>query len=213
MQAVIIGATGLVGSRLLTKLLTDSAIHKVISVGRKNLHVNNPKLVQVIIPSLDEISSHADELKGELYYCCLGTTIKKAGNKESFKKVDHDAILEFAKIALTHKAKSFSLISASGANKNSHFFYNKVKGQTEEDLKALGLSRVIIFRPSLLIGDRDEKRPGEEMAIKAYHFLSPLLPKAISSRAGTDVSVLANRMLVESKYSTDKCKTIPASDL
>lgn len=199
MKAVIIGATGLVGSSLLQKLLKDPAIERIVSVVRRKSSVTDPKLREVVFKEFTDLPQLANELNGDLYYCCLGTTIKKAQNQENFRKVDHEGVLEFGKIAKDKSAKAFVLVSAAGANEKSNIFYNKVKGQTEKDLMDLGLNHLVIMRPSLLIGEREENRPAEKIAIKAFKLLRPVLPKSIAVRAGTEVEVLAEKMLRESK--------------
>src|ERR1700674_3878160 len=130
MIATLIGGTGFTGSFLVRKLLADSAITKVISVSRKPLNISNAKLAEVLISDLAELPSIESKIRGEIYFCCLGTTIKAAGSKENFEKVDHDAVVAFAKIAEAHDARSFTSVSAMGANASSMFFYNRVKGRT-----------------------------------------------------------------------------------
>src|SRR3982075_3879732 len=102
MIATIIGSTGLTGSFLVRQLLADSAITKVISVSRKSLNISNSKLTELLVSDLAELPSIESKIRGELYFCCLGTTIKTAGSKENFEKVDRDAIVAFAKIAKAH---------------------------------------------------------------------------------------------------------------
>jgi uncharacterized protein YbjT (DUF2867 family) len=213
MQAVIIGASGLVGSELLKKMLQDPVIEKIIAVGRKELPYSNPKLEQVLIPSLNELSFQKDALKGDIYFCCLGTTIKKAGNQDQFKKVDKQAVLEFAQIALAHNARSFLLVSAHGANVHSKIFYNRVKGETEEAIMSLNLNQLLIFRPALLIGQRQEKRSAEELAIRIFQSLESFLPKTFTARVGTKVDTLALKMLSDSKNSGQKIKITEAIEL
>jgi uncharacterized protein YbjT (DUF2867 family) len=150
MIATLIGSTGLTGSFLAQLLLADSAIAKVISISRKPLKIANAKLTEILVSDLAQLPSMETKIRGELYFCCLGTTIKTAGSKEHFEKVDYAAIVAFAKIAKARDAKSFTLISSMGANARSMFFYNQVKGRTEDDVKALGLRSLIIFRPALL---------------------------------------------------------------
>lgn len=206
MKAIIIGSTGLVGSHLLIKLLNDSAIDKVISFVRRPQMVH-PKLQEIEFSTFDEITPQ----KGDLYFCCLGTTIKKAGSQENFTKVDHDGVLKFATIA--KEGKSLAIVSAAGADKDSYIFYNRVKGQTEEDLKKLRLRNLIIMRPSLLIGEREEKRPLEKTFIKAYELLSPVLPASLKSKAGTDVNVLADKMLTEAKKLSEGVKVFDPTEI
>jgi uncharacterized protein YbjT (DUF2867 family) len=147
MIATLMGGTGLTGSFLVRDLLADSAITRVISVSRKPLNISNAKLTEVLVSNLAELLSIESRIRGQLYFCCLGTTIKKAGSKENFEKVDHDTVVAFAKIAKAHDATSFTFISAVGANAKSMIFYNRVKGRTEDDVKALGLRSLIISNP------------------------------------------------------------------
>src|ERR1700720_1466994 len=152
MIATVIGSTGLTGAFLVRDLLADSAITKVMSVSRRSLNISDSKLTEVLVSDLAELPTIQSKIRGELYFSCLGTTIKAAGSKENFEKVDHAAIVDFAKIANAHDAKSFTLVSAMGANAKSMLFYNRVKGRTEDDVKPLGLPSLIIFRPALLVG-------------------------------------------------------------
>jgi uncharacterized protein YbjT (DUF2867 family) len=212
MIAVIIGSTGLVGSEVLSLLLKDSSIKKVISFSRRSVGIENSKLNEVIAP-LRDLSAHANRLKGDLYFCCLGTTIKSAKTKDNFKKVDQDAVLEFAKIARTNSAKCFTVVSAQGADENSRFFYNQIKGEVEESLKRYEFKNLIIFKPSLLIGDRKERRPMESMLIKTFRFLGPLLSENLARQAGTDIKVLAQRMLELAKMDTQGLIIVEAKSI
>ncbi len=157
------GATGLVGSLLVNKLLVDNDITQVISISRKLLHIKNPKLKEIIITTLSDLTLHQSELQGDIYFCCLGTTIKDAGSQENFKKVDYDAVIAFARIAKIHNAQSFVVISAAGADTNSLFFYSRVKGEVENVLQKMHLKRLVIFRPSVLVGNRKTFRLGESV--------------------------------------------------
>jgi hypothetical protein len=213
MIATLIGSTGLTGSALLRRLLIEPAITKVISVSRKPLSISNSKLTQVLVSSLVELPSIHSDILGELYFCCLGTTIKNAGSKENFEKVDHDAVVRFARIAKAHDATSLALISAMGANANSMFFYNQVKGRTENDLKGLGLRSLIIFRPALLVGPRHEFRLAERIASKTLVPLSRILPIRIRKRLITEAEVLAARMLQEGIAAPGGVHVVEAKDI
>jgi uncharacterized protein YbjT (DUF2867 family) len=177
--AWIAGATGLVGSKLLARLLDDSAVAQLVSLGRSRVDVTSSKLLQrhVDFAALDVAGLPAPNLA----FCALGTTIGKAGSQQAFRAVDHDAVLSFAKAALAAGAKTFLLVSALGANAGSSVFYNRVKGETETDLRALGFASLVIAQPSLLLGDRVESRPAERVAVVASRFLAPLL-KPFASR-------------------------------
>lgn len=213
MIATLIGGTGLTGSFLVRQLLADSAITKVISISRKSLGISNPKLAEVLISDLAELPSIESKTRADLYFCCLGTTIKAAGSKENFEKVDHAAIVAFAKIARAHDAKSFALVSAMGANANSMIFYNRVKGQTENDVRALGLRSLVIFRPALLVGPRLEFRLAERIITKTLVPLSSILPARIQKNLVTNAETLATRMLVEGKTSPAGVHVMQAKDI
>ena len=213
MIATLIGGTGLTGAFLVRDLRADPAITKVISVSRKSLNISNAKLTEVLIPDLAELPSIESKIRGQLYFCCLGTTIKKAGSKEDFEKVDHDAVVAFAKIAKAHDATSFTFVSAMGANANSMIFYNRVKGRTEDDVKALGLRSLIIFRPALLVGPRTEFRLGERLATVTLVLLSRLLPTRIQKSLLTKAETLAARMLAVGKEASPGIHVILAKDI
>jgi uncharacterized protein YbjT (DUF2867 family) len=213
MIAILSGGTGLTGSFLVRQLLADSAITKVISVSRKSLNISNAKLSEVLVSDLAELPSIASRIRGELYFCCLGTTIKTAGSKGAFEKVDHAAIVAFANIAKAHGAKSFTLVSAMGAKASSMFFYNQVKGRTEDDVTALGLRSLIIFKPALLVGPRHEFRLAEKIATKALVPLSHLLPTQTQKSLITDAETLATRMLAEGKAASSGVRVIQAKDI
>jgi uncharacterized protein YbjT (DUF2867 family) len=213
MTATLIGGTGLTGSFLIRQLLADSTITGVISVSRKPLNSQNAKLTEVPISDLAELPSIEAKIRGEIYFCCLGTTIKAAGSKENFEKVDHDAIVAFAKIAKVHDAKSFTLVSAMGANANSMFFYNRVKGRTELDVKALGLRSLTIFRPALLVGPRHEWRLAESIAANTLVPLSKLLPTRIQKSLITKAETLATRMSIDGKVAHGGVHVVPAKNI
>jgi uncharacterized protein YbjT (DUF2867 family) len=213
MIATLIGGTGLTGSCLVRHLLADPAITAVISVSRHSLNISHAKLEEVVVSDLAEIPSTASRIRGHIYFCCLGTTIGKAGSKENFERVDHDAILAFAKIAKTHEAQSFALVSAMGANASSMFFYNQVKGRTEDDVRTLGLRSVVIFRPALLVGPRREFRPAERIATVTLVPLSQLLPARARKSLVTKAETLAMRMLAEGKAALAGVHVVQAKDI
>lgn len=213
MIAVISGTTGLTGSLLFSKLLADSFITQVISVTRKSIGQTHPKLKEVIVPDFSKLSDYKEQLKGDIYFCCLGTTIKQAGTKTNFRKVDFDAVVEFGKIAEAHGAQSLTVISAMGANPHSKIFYNQVKGETEKALLELKLNRLILMRPALLIGERKASRPVEKVAISIVNTMVSFLPESVYHLIATPIDTLAGRMLKEGKNPTPKIKIINAKDI
>jgi uncharacterized protein YbjT (DUF2867 family) len=213
MIATLIGSTGLTGSCLARQLLADSEITGVISISRQSLRLSNAKLTEVMIADLAELNSVESRLRGDLYFCCLGTTMKTARSKENFARVDHAAIVAFATIAKAHDAKSFTLVSAMGANARSLFFYNQVKGRTENDVRALGLRSLTIFRPGFLVGPRREFRLAEWILTKALVLLWRILPNKMQRSLVTPVETLAARMLAEGKAALRGVRVIPAKDI
>jgi uncharacterized protein YbjT (DUF2867 family) len=213
MIAVIAGASGLVGSELLKLLLGDPAVTQVIAVGRRPLGVNSSKLREVLIKDLGDLLSVAGQLKGDVYFSCLGTTIKSAGSQEAFRKVDFRAISDFGSVAQKNGARGFVLISATGADANSRIFYNRVKGETENFMKGLGLNSLTIAQPGLLMGERKEHRGSEAFFISAMRILTPVLPEAVVSRVATDVPRLAQALLEAGKASKPGVHILAAKDL
>jgi uncharacterized protein YbjT (DUF2867 family) len=182
--AIVAGGSGLVGMQLLHQLFQENAYDVVIAVNRRPLALKQGKLVQVevdfenlwevdlqeklrekdlggenraLIQALDEgnVEIHA--------FCSLGTTIKKAGSKDNFIKIDHDYVVDFAKWTYRLGASKFLYVSAIGADQQSSFFYNQVKGQVEEDLKLIKFDYLGLFQPSILLGQRKEVRIGEDI--------------------------------------------------
>mgnify|MGYP006313076297 FL=1 len=150
--AIIAGSTGLIGSQLLQLLLESPIYEKIIALTRKDLP-HHPKLVQVLAEA-GNISEKFEWLKADDVYCCLGTTMAKAGSKEKFREIDYDYPLELARITHSLGARQYLLVSALGADKDSSLYYNKVKGEVEEAISAVGFETLHIFRPSLLLGPR-----------------------------------------------------------
>lgn len=213
MIAVIAGSTGLTGALLLSKLLLDSDISEVVALTRRSIEITHPKLKNVIVPDFSELLSRKAELKGDIYFSCLGTTIKEAKSKENFKKVDFDAVVDFGKIAEHFSAQSLCVISAAGANPKSSIFYNRTKGEAEEALLNLSLRHLILFRPGLLMGERRASRPFERMSIKITQALSHLLPEKSVKSFSTPIETLCERMLKEAKSTSRKITIINSSDI
>lgn len=161
--ALVVGATGLVGTELLKLLLKSNKYKKIIVWVRNSTGIVNEKLEETII-DFENIESNKLDKKVQHVFCCLGTTIKKAKSKENFRKVDFEYPVSLAKMARENGVNQFLVISAMGANSGSNIFYNKVKGQLEDELKGLDLKGLKIFKPSLLLGDRQEFRFGEKVA-------------------------------------------------
>lgn len=196
--ALLAGSTGLTGRCTLDILLKDEVYDKVIIPVRKISGIENTKLHQVEV-NFDKLTDFKSELKADDVFCCLGTTMKKAGSKEEFYKVDHNYVYDLAKICLSNGAKIFSLISSIGADKNSGNFYLKVKGETEEDVIDLGFETTNIFRPSFLIGERKETRTGESAGIFLMRIIDPLMLGPLKKYKTVDAKIVAEVMVNEAQ--------------
>lgn len=188
--ALIAGGTGLIGGQLLQHLLAADTYDKIIAFTRKDLAAH-PKLVQVKMNqgSLGELDP---TFRIDDVFCCLGTTMAQAKSKEKFYLVDFTYPFLLAKEGQAHGAKQFLLVSALGANKKSAIYYNRVKGEIEEAIMGLGFDTVHIFRPSLLLGPRAEKRSAEDAAKFFYKFFGFLIPSKFKA---IEASKVANAML------------------
>lgn len=173
--ALILGASGVTGSCLLQRLLAGARYQYIYAAVRRSLPLRHDSLREFPIAGS---FPDPEALAGADVFCCLGTTMAKAGSKEAFRAVDYELPMRFAREAKAAGAKRFFLISAMGANPDSMVFYNRVKGELERDLTALGFECLAIFRPGLLLGERAEKRPGEQFAKRLFGVVNGLLPLA-----------------------------------
>ncbi|UVL91301.1 NAD(P)H-binding protein [Pseudomonas sichuanensis] len=175
-HVLLTGATGLVGGQMLQALLSDPSVAQVHALSRRPLAVSHPKL-QVHLADFNHLPAlpQTDEV-----YLALGTTIKVAGSQAAFRAVDHDANLAVARAAVAAGARRVGLVSAAAANARSSMFYNRVKGELEDALKAMGLTALVIAQPSLLLDHRNglgqPPRIGEILSIPIARLLAPLLP-------------------------------------
>ena len=151
--ALLAGASGLIGSHLLPLLLASERYAKVIVVGRKAVPVLHPKLVQVVT-ALDRLADVRLQLIADDVFCCLGTTMKQAGSKEAFYKVDFLYVVTLAAITAGNFASQFMVVSSIGADPEARVYYSRVKGEMEESVRNAPFRAVHIFRPSLLLGER-----------------------------------------------------------
>lgn len=165
---LLAGATGLTGEHLLDRLLNEPTVARVLAPSRRPLathtHLENPQ--GELLALLPQLSGKVDTA-----FCCLGSTIKQAGSQEAFRAIDHDLVLAFAERARALGARHLLVISALGADANSTVFYNKVKGEMEQALRAQGWPQLTIVRPSLLLGSRQEFRLGERLAAPFMRWL------------------------------------------
>lgn len=194
-SVLLCGATGLVGTECLELLAADQFFRRVAVLTRRPLppeisaHLDTSKIEEHVI-DFDELAAHDDLLDVDQIICALGTTIKKAGSKERFREVDFGYPLAIARMGVRQGARHFLLVSAVGADAASRIFYNRVKGELEEAVRALPYRSITIVRPSLLLGERTEFRLGEEIA-KRLSFLAPSSYKPVAASAVAAVLVQA----------------------
>lgn len=172
-SALVVGATGMVGKALVRQLCENEAYAAVNVIVRRPLDFKHPKLVMKV-RDFEQMTESDIEFAHEVY-CCLGTTIKKAGSREQFEKVDVEYPLLIAALAKNRGIAHFLVISAMGANEKSLTYYNRVKGKLEEQLIAMDFPQLSIMRPSLLTGEREEFRLGERVSEKVLKALGPLM--------------------------------------
>jgi uncharacterized protein YbjT (DUF2867 family) len=185
--ALVAGSTGLIGKQLVTLLLATNRYDKVIALTRHDLDLQHEKLAEIKI-DFSILDQYADQLVADDVFCCLGTTMKKAKTKARFYEIDFTYVLRLAVATKLGGAKQFLLVSALGANKKSSVFYNKVKGEVEEAITNLGFESLHIMRPSLLLGEREEKRSAEDAAKLVYKYLGFLIPNKYKGIEGGTVA-------------------------
>jgi uncharacterized protein YbjT (DUF2867 family) len=173
-SALVLGATGLVGKTCLRLLLDDARYREVRVFARRPLAEEHPKL-RVTVGELSRLAEHGDLFTVDDVFCCLGTTIKKAGSQEAFREVDFTYPLEAARLTGRQGGRKFLIVTAIGANRGSKVFYNRVKGEVEEAISKEGVHGVHVFRPSMLLGDRGEFRLGEKLGGGLMRLVSPLM--------------------------------------
>jgi len=217
-KVIVVGASGAIGKSLVLELLQSPTYSRITTLGRRKIifpgvkdvetenteeptkYSKHEKLDQQIV-NFDQLDQHEELFDDQdALFCCLGTTIKTAGSQEAFKKVDYGYTVNAARLGKTKGIKHFSLVTSIGADPKSSVYYSRVKGETEQAVKELGYTRFSIYRPSLLIADRTEKRTGEKIAQAvspwiSWTFVGPL--KKYKEIAVEDVA-LAMRYIDES---------------
>jgi len=205
LNALVIGATGATGQELVSQLLEDESFNSVSIFVRNDPNITHSKLKTYII-DFSKIEDYKNSIKGDVLFSCLGTTLRDAGSKEKQYLVDLTYQFEFAKIASENGVLNYSLVSSTGANENSPFFYPKIKGKLEEAVKKLPFKTIQIFQPPTLIRQKDLIRTGEKIGIKIFGFLNYF--GILKSQKPLAVSNLAKIMVEQlKKKQTEKVTT------
>ena len=192
--SIIAGSTGLIGGNVI-KVLSNKK-QSAIALTRRSIP-NLPSNVTEVIIDFDAFEKNGSLPSCNNVFICLGTTIKTAGSKENFRKVDIDYCLSIARKAKESGAETLSLISSIGANSSSKNFYLRTKGELEESIQSLGFSTVNIFRPSFLVGERSEKRLAEKIAINLAKIMDLFLIGTASKYRSVKAESLAKTMVLK----------------
>lgn len=201
----ILGASGETGKLLLQELLERNIFSKITLIGRRQLMFEGKayeNLAQEVV-DFEKLDDYAAAFQGhDVGYCCLGTTRAKAG-AEGFIRVDHDYVLKSAELAKSGGCTQFHLESSRGADKNSNFLYLKVKGQVEADIEALGFDRYSIYRPGVLLVDRQESRPSEWLARKFFSAFSAVCSTSMSIPIQVVAKAMVSNTLLQPEQKTE----------
>lgn len=195
--ANVIGATGLVGEQLIKQLLDGSEFNEVRIFVRRKTGLSHPKLKEFLI-DFDQPESWASLLQGDVLFSTLGTTLKTARSKENQYKVDFTYQYEFARIAAQNRIPKYVLVSSLGANSKSLVFYSRMKGELDDAVCLLPFQKIVIFRPSILDGNRKENRPAEKLSL---HMMRSVSRYILKKYRPTPVPLLVERMI---DFSLDK---------
>jgi uncharacterized protein YbjT (DUF2867 family) len=210
MKAIVIGSTGLVGGHLLELLHKNPNITEVVALVRKQTNFPYQKVTCKV---LDFDNINPDLLSGDILFCALGTTIKKAGSKETQYRVDFTYNAEAARIAKSQGVKTVAHVSSIGANSKSSNFYLRTKGELEQLLTQLGFEKTIIARPSIILGERNEFRLGEKIGIVIATLFAPLMVGKLKKYRGVHAQKIARCLIIEALNGNNKKLCIFESDV
>ena len=209
MKVVLVGATGLVGGSLLELLEKSDKIESVVLLSRRKTNRKSTKIVEHVV-DFEKPDTYSSLVQGDAVFCCLGTTIKVAGSKENFIKVDYTYPYEVAKAAIKNNVSAYHIVTSLGASASSSVFYSKVKGDVQESIRGLGFKTCCFYQPSMLLGERKESRPAEKIGQVVMSFFNFLIPKSYKAISGLTV---AKAMLNNALNAKDGVEIIPSSRL
>lgn len=210
--ALIFGATGHTGRYVYQYLLKEEQYSTIKVFTRSPFFSDDPRVENIVI-DFEKLSSFEQFITGDVLFCCLGTTMQKAGSKENFWKVDFDYVTRIAEIAMRTGVKKFIVLSSIGADAGSRNFYLQVKGKMEEYLINSALPQVVIMRPSLLLGRRDEFRFLEELGKRIFSFLRFLFIGPLKRYRGIHARTVARAMIRLAETNTIGCQIIESDQI
>lgn len=202
--AIILGATGLTGSLVLEQLIANTNYSKIKLFSRSASGITNPKVEEHIVDLLN-LESVASSFTADEVYCCIGTTKKKTPDQALYRSIDYGIPAMAAKLCHANGIKTLSVVSAIGANPNSSIFYNRTKGEMEQAILSAGIERTYILRPSIIGGNRQEKRTGEKVGLSVFRFLKPIFIGKLKKYAVVDPSKIAAKMIMLSNSTSPSC--------
>lgn len=192
-SALVLGATGLVGSTLVSRLLVDESYSEVKVLVRRPTGWRSDRMKEIVV-DLESLPEQLGEISADDLFLAFGTTIRLAGSRERFRRIDLDIPLNVARQALEAGVTQCLLVSAVGADPGSAIFYNRIKGELEEALISMGFDGLHIFRPGLLLGERKEDRPSERIASRVFSAIRRVRPDLLGRWSAMPVPLLAEAM-------------------
>ena len=196
MKVLLLGATGLIGHHCLEGLLAAPQVTQLIAPTRRTLPNRDAKLNNVLI-DFDRLDEYPELFDVSTIVCCLGTTMKQAGSRENFRKVDYQYCRDAAELGRSQRAKAFLLVSAIGASVTSPFYYSRVKGELERHLTSLQYDYLSLYRPSMLLGERDEFRLGEAVYSKVVPLVDVFMRGPLEDYHAIPARTVARAMINE----------------
>lgn len=211
-KVIIVGASGLIGSSLLSALIRSEQIAEITLLLRNSLSISNPKVKEIVL-NFDELDNYASKIKGDIIYCCLGTTKSKSPDPNNYRKIDLEYPLNLAKIGLKNGIGQFHVVSSLGANSQSKNAYLKLKGELENELKKLNIPSLHIYQPSFLEGKRQENRPLEKIMMPVMKLLNPILLGSLENYRSIKASDVARAMINQSIKELNGTFTYPSKQI
>jgi uncharacterized protein YbjT (DUF2867 family) len=208
-KAIIIGASGLIGSELLKQVSANEAFSEILVISRRPTGTFNQKVREIVV-DFDRLPDIANEIRGDVIFSCLGTTRSKTPDPDQYRKIEWDYTLTIARIGLANQCKQFHYVSSLGADLNSSSSYLKLKGEVESALKALSYPGMHIYQPSFLTGKRKENRLAEKIMLPVMRILDNLLIGSLKKYQSVSAETVAKAMLNQSLSNKPGVFTYPS---
>ncbi len=202
-RALVFGSTGLVGARLVQALVDDNDVGRIVAPVRRPLLLPWPSMVEAPVVSFDDLETALGSIAVDQVFLCLGTTMRKAGSREAFRRVDLHLTVAAARVARSLGAEDAFLVSSVGADPAGRSFYLRVKGEAEDALGELSFRSVHVFRPSILTGPRVESRPAERVGIRLGSLLAPLMVGPLRRYRPVSARAVARAMATTASHPTE----------